>query len=208
MMARRTALRPLLQIGALLGAIMVATPAQAEVRIAGTIDSGNLTIEAHNATVREILDALAARQSIEFRSSEALSRPITGTYSGTPRRVISRILEGYDHVVQSTQAGIRVTIFGAVGAAKAVAAAAPAPVGPKVGSSAKVSSSVDPDGELAAAAANNSAVTPSTASVTQSSAPAAARSDVDPDGELAAAAANAAKTAALESLAPQDGTLR
>src|SRR5262252_10615150 len=113
MMARRTALRPLFQIGALLGAIMVATPAQAEVRIAGTIDSGNLTIEAHNATVREILDALAARQSIEFRSSEALSRPVTGTYSGTPRRVISRILEGYDHVIQSTHARMRINIFGA-----------------------------------------------------------------------------------------------
>jgi len=153
MMSRRTALRPLFQIGALLGAIMVAAPAQAEVRIAETIDSGNLTIEAHNATVREVLDALAARQSIEFRSSEALSRPITGTYSGTPRRVISRVLEGYDHVVESTGARIRISVFGAVAASpvKAVVSAAPAPAGvPAVPP--KVSSNVDLDEEMARAA--------------------------------------------------------
>src|SRR5262249_15289208 len=151
MMARRTALRPLLQIGALLGAIMVAAPTQAEVRIAEAIDSGNLTIEAHNATVREILDALAARQSIEFRGSEALSRPITGTYSGTPRRVISRILEGYDHVVESTGARIRISVFGAVAASpvKAVVSAALAGV-PAVPP--KVSSNVDLDEEMARAA--------------------------------------------------------
>src|SRR5262249_33303586 len=119
------------------------------------------------------------------------------------RRVISRILEGYDHVIESTQAGTRVTVFGAAGAARAVAGAAPRPSRPKV------SSSVDPDGGLAAAA-TNATVTLSPASVGQTPAPAPAPAggDVDPDGELAAAAANADKTAALQSPALHGGTLR
>ena len=96
------------QAGAwLAGAILCAAalPAAAEVRV---IDAGEgkVVIEAHDATVQEILDALAASHPFRFQASEALSRHVTGTYAGTVPRVLSRLLEGYNHVIRSGPSGI------------------------------------------------------------------------------------------------------
>jgi hypothetical protein len=97
------------QAGALFAAVILcaAASAAAEVRV---IDAGGgrLVIEAHDATVQQILDALGESRTIRFQASEALSQHVTGTYSGTLPRVLSRILVGYDHVIRSTSSGFQI----------------------------------------------------------------------------------------------------
>jgi hypothetical protein len=145
---------PCLQASALLAvAVTLAVPARAEVRIVES-RADALVIETRDATVREVLDALAAKRLIDFRGSEALSRPVSGTYSGPPRRVISRLLDGYDHVIQMTTSGMLVNVFGAAGATRPVVSVARAPVAVAVPAAPpKVSNNVDLDEDNARAAA-------------------------------------------------------
>ena len=148
------------KVGALAAALLaaavlcVATPAAAKVRVT---DAGadQLVIEARDATVREILDALGQTHTIQLQNPEALSRQVTGTYSGTLRRVLSRILDGYDHVIRSTASGIQVDIVGAAKSAKVTTTGGPtmtaARVGPRVAPrvAPSVSANVDADEEPA-----------------------------------------------------------
>jgi hypothetical protein len=104
------------QAGVLLAAGLLAAtaaPAAAAVRVTDT-GGGRLMIEAQDATVQEILDALVRLRTIRFEASEALSRHVTGTYSGTLPRVLSRILDGYDHVIRSTSSGLQIDVVRAV----------------------------------------------------------------------------------------------
>ena len=109
----------------LLSAVLIHVPgAAAEVRVSES-GSGAIMVEAHKATVQEVLDALRGLRAIEFRSTEALSRTITGTYSGTLEHVLARILDGYDRVIRSTSSGLHLDIVGSGSAAdKAMPAAA------------------------------------------------------------------------------------
>jgi type II secretory pathway component GspD/PulD (secretin) len=159
--------------GALLAAaIAVLAPARAsaEVRV---IEAGaqKLTIEARGATVREVLDALHAKRMIEFNTSEALSGTVTGTYSGAPRSVLGRILEGYNHIIQVTESGLRVSIFRAAGTANPMTSVAHATfVAPNAGHA--VSHNVDLDEEKVEATAGTRA-TGAVASPPPASVPAA-----------------------------------
>jgi hypothetical protein len=136
--------------GALLAAVVlcVAAPAAAEVSVIDT-GGGELAIEARDATVQEILEALGQTRTIQFQNSDALSRRVTGTYTGTLRRVLSRILEGYDHVIRSTASGIQIDVVGAAKSAKATASGGPTMtvasprVGPRVAP--RASTNVDAD---------------------------------------------------------------
>jgi hypothetical protein len=158
-MARDDVRRRSIQACALLAVAVFcasAGSANAEVRVTEA-GAGKLVIEAHDATVRQVLDALRASQTIRLRSSDALSRVVTGTYSGTLPYVLSRILDGYDHVIQSTSSGLRLDIVGAARTAKstvAVANVVTIAVAQHLGS--QVSSNVDLDEELVLAAAAGS----------------------------------------------------
>jgi hypothetical protein len=138
---------------ALLAALLVcvaAAPAAAEVRVTDS-GGGELVIEAHDATVQEILEALGQGRTIEFQKSDALSRRVTGTYSGPLRRVLSRILDGYDHVIRTTSSGLQIDVVGAAKSGRVTTAAGPtmtAPrghVGPRVAP--RVSTNLDADEE-------------------------------------------------------------
>jgi hypothetical protein len=139
------------KVGALLAVVLcvAAAPAAAEVRVTDAGD-GQLVIEVRDATVQQILEALGQTRTIQFQNSEALSQNVTGTYSGTLRRVLSRILDGYDHVIRSTSSGIQIDVVGAAKSAK-VAAGGPtmtvtaARPGPRVAP--RVSGNVDADEE-------------------------------------------------------------
>jgi len=111
--------------GALLAAVAVCAtaPAAAEVRVSDA-GGGRLVIEAHDATVQQILEAVAESRPVRFKASEALSRHVTGTYTGTLPRVLSRVLDGYDHVIRSTSDGIRIDVVGGVQTAKFTASVA------------------------------------------------------------------------------------
>jgi hypothetical protein len=88
-----------------------AGPARAEFHVVVS-GPGTLTIEAHDAKVCEILEALSESRTIEFHSSDAMSRVVTGTYTGTLPRVLGRILDGYNHVIQATPSGVRIIVVG------------------------------------------------------------------------------------------------
>jgi hypothetical protein len=141
------------QAGALLAAAVLcatAAPAAAEVRVTDA-GGGRLVIEAHDATVRQVLDALGHSHTIRFQASEALSRVVTGTYTGTLPRVLSRILTGYDHVIRTTASGIAIDIVGAAQSSKYTASVANSVTVSAVAHGAsRVSSNVDQDEARAA----------------------------------------------------------
>ena len=155
MAAPREVRSPCRTAAALLGAaIALALPGygRAEVRIVEASPQ-RLVIEAHDADVREILDALTAQRVVDdVHTTDPLSRSLTGTYVGTPARVLSRILDGYDHVIEATKSGLEITIFPPGGTANALMS------GARSGSVAiarpAVSGNVDLDEEKAAAAAS------------------------------------------------------
>jgi hypothetical protein len=70
-------------------------------------------VEAQNASVKEILIALADAFEVQFKSSSNLDKRLTGTYEGTLQQAVSRILKGYDFVVKSGAAGLEITLLGA-----------------------------------------------------------------------------------------------
>lgn len=60
-------------------------------------DGGRVRIEAHDASVGQVLAALQELGFIRFSASGQLSRSVTGTYIGTLPQVLSRILGGYNY---------------------------------------------------------------------------------------------------------------
>jgi hypothetical protein len=156
--------------GALLAAALFGAgplPATAEVRVVDGV-GGTLVVEAHDASIRQVLEALSTSHTIRFRASEALSRVVNGTYTGTLSHVLSRILDGYDHVILSTPAGLRLDIVGTARTGAVTASAARAvtnavAVMPNVGQ--RVSSNVDLDEENAQAAAGGNRQATAPASV-------------------------------------------
>jgi hypothetical protein len=137
-------------------AAFCATAASAEVRVSET-GGGRLTVMAHDATVRQVIDALGAVRPLRLHTSDALTRTVTGTYSGSLPRVLARILDGYDHVVHLTAAGVELDIVSATAGARATAPAASSVVMvPNIGH--RVSSNVDADDAAAEAAVHPRAV--------------------------------------------------
>ncbi len=110
---------------------------------------GRLEIEAHDARVREVLEALRASHIIHFRTKNPLARVVTGTYSGTLPHVLSRILEGYSYFLQVSVSGTMLRIVDAVPGDKTAVVNAVTRV-PNAGHAA--SSNVDADDEKAEAA--------------------------------------------------------
>ena len=86
------------------------TPALAGAKVGGNPEA--VTVDAQNISIGEILAALAHDFNVHYRSSVDLNRQITGTYEGSVRHVVTRILEGYNFVVESSPGRIEVTVFG------------------------------------------------------------------------------------------------
>jgi hypothetical protein len=132
----------------LAGAAFCAAAASAEVRVTEA-GGGRITVVAHDATLRQVLDALGAVRPLRLHTSDGLTRTLTGTYSGPLPRVLSRILDGYDHVVHLTASGVDLDVFGAAQGAHATAAPAANAVAVVPNASHQVSSNVDLDDETA-----------------------------------------------------------
>jgi hypothetical protein len=122
------------------------------------VDSGpgTVVVEARDATVEQVLEALSKSRNFEFHAAGALTRVLSATYSGTLPRVLGRILDGYDHVVQSTPSGIRVNVVGVAQALPSVSKFVATPTAMSgtmaVNIGHKVSTNVDQDEENAQAA--------------------------------------------------------
>jgi hypothetical protein len=89
-------------------------PAAAEVRISGTAKAVNVT--AQDATIDDILRALQANFKFHYKGG-ALPNPVSGTYSGSLRSVIARLLTGHNYVTRETNSELIVTLVGASGVA-------------------------------------------------------------------------------------------
>jgi hypothetical protein len=87
------------------------TWSRADTQVRGTPKA--VVVEAQNASVKEILIALADAFEVQFKSSSNLDKRLTGTYEGTLQQAVSRILKGYDFVVKSGAAGLEISLLGA-----------------------------------------------------------------------------------------------
>jgi hypothetical protein len=92
----------------------------AEILVQGQAD--DVRVEARDATVEEILAALGARFALRYRGATE-GRGVTATFEGPLRRVVARVLDGYNYVIQARGRGLEVIVLSA-----ASRSAVPAPV--------------------------------------------------------------------------------
>jgi hypothetical protein len=81
--------------------------ARAEVHISGSRDA--VTVQAKNASLEDIIVAVNSTLNVKISVAPAINIPITGTYSGTLRRVFARMLAEHDFILNSS--GDRLTII-------------------------------------------------------------------------------------------------
>jgi hypothetical protein len=86
------------------------TSALAEAQVTGKPDA--VSVSAQNASIEEILVALANAFDVQFRSSVDLEKRLTGTYRGSLQQVVTRVLTGYDFFVKSGEKGLEITLIG------------------------------------------------------------------------------------------------
>ena len=86
--------------------LLIVTPSFASdgVRVTGTAEK--LRLEASNATIDNALATLRSAVDFKCLCSSPLDRRVTGVYQGNIRRVLSRLLEGYDYVIKTSPSGI------------------------------------------------------------------------------------------------------
>jgi len=92
------------------GAAPMFEPDGASVRVWG--DMAAVRIDARRTTIADVLSALNAAFDISYRSAIVLDGEISGTYAGSLRRVISRVLDGYNYVIEQNDAKLDVIILG------------------------------------------------------------------------------------------------
>lgn len=69
-----------------------------------------LKLETRQASVARALAALATTYHISYRSAVVLDELRDGTYTGSLRHVIARLLDGYDYVIQENNATLDVFV--------------------------------------------------------------------------------------------------
>ncbi len=83
--------------------------ARAEIRVQGS--ASGVHVEARNATIADVLAALAERFPLRVRGA-AGDRRISAEFDGPLRRVIARMLEGYNYVIRTRGDGLEVMVLG------------------------------------------------------------------------------------------------
>ena len=87
----------------------LAQSAAAEVSVTGQATA--LKLETRGATLNEALRALQSAFKFHYQDSGTLNDVINGTYAGSLRGVITRILEGHDFVIHGTLSDLSVEIL-------------------------------------------------------------------------------------------------
>lgn len=120
---RRLALT-VLSVAVTLGAS--AASGDAEVSVRG--DRAAVQLEASKAPLSEVLSALESSFSIRHRTSVPLDQSISGTYRGSVRQVLSRLLGGFNYYIADTaDGGMEITVVGRPGTAAMGSAGLAAP---------------------------------------------------------------------------------
>lgn len=96
---------------------VLAGPSRAELRIEG--DETAVRIVADHAPVTEVLAALKDKFRLRYRPI-TVDKHVSGTISGTLHRVVVRLLDGHDFVVQRSAEGVEIIQIAARGEAKAL----------------------------------------------------------------------------------------
>jgi hypothetical protein len=82
--------------------------AHAETHVAGV--PAALRVEAQDATLQDVLTALRSSFGLKYQISTDLSRSVSGTYNGSLREVITRLLNGYDFFVRKVGDDLEVVV--------------------------------------------------------------------------------------------------
>jgi hypothetical protein len=98
--------RRLLVVSLLLAPALAA--AHAEVRVMGRTD--DIRVEAHKATVAQVLAALKQQHDLSVRGAAA-SRIVNGTFEGSLHYVLERVLDGYDYVIEHNGRALDVLVL-------------------------------------------------------------------------------------------------
>ena len=102
-------IRPIaLPIAGMLVAALFCNCIHAEVRVQG--DVRDVRVEVHDATVAEILAALAERFALRYHGSPE-SGAMTATFEGPLRSVVARVLFGYNYVIHARGDGLDVILL-------------------------------------------------------------------------------------------------
>jgi hypothetical protein len=115
---------------ALIATLGVAIPARAHADVRVTGEANSIRLEMQNAPLSEVLTALGVTYKLPNGGMTELSRPLNGTYSGTARDVIFRVLDGYDYIVNRSEGRSDVVVYGVSGKTPNAAVATAPPVPP------------------------------------------------------------------------------
>ena len=94
-------------------AILIMAPAcvaRAEAIVSGT--ENQLAVEVRDTNVQDVLAILADKFGLRYHGLSAAGRPIVGTYAGSLRTVVTRLLDGYDYVMKVEGGRIEVFVLG------------------------------------------------------------------------------------------------
>jgi hypothetical protein len=104
-------LRLLLSSAVLVAGVASPRGALAQTTITGAED--DLTVEARDSSVQEVLAALGARFGLRYRNITALDRRIDGIYEGSLHQVVARLLDGSSYVMSTGGGQIEVIVVSA-----------------------------------------------------------------------------------------------
>ena len=90
--------------------LAISQPGRAEVRVSGNADA--LIVETREASADEVLAALRTSFNIQYHTSGAAIRVVTGSYTGSLRQVLARLFNGQNYVIRSSTNGIEIAVFG------------------------------------------------------------------------------------------------
>ena len=85
-----------------------ARSAYAEVRISG--DAAAVKVVAQSASLNDVLRALQTTFKFHYQQTGTLPDVISGTYSGSLRSVLARLLAGHDYIIRGSQDDLTITI--------------------------------------------------------------------------------------------------
>lgn len=114
---------PWIAVSVLLAWCLSGEHAEAEVRLSGTAD--RIVLTTNDATIAEILAALRTAFDIAVTLKGTTARKFTGTYIGSPSRVLSRVLKGEDYVLRSASDGISIRLLDKSASDSAVVSSGP-----------------------------------------------------------------------------------
>ena len=103
--------RGLIGLAAIASTLFTAqAPAQAASEVQGKPTDMRLLVD--NASNQEVLQALSTSFGLTYSLPQNVGRNLTGTYSGSLRQVLARILDGTDYILTVSDGAFEVVVLG------------------------------------------------------------------------------------------------